>query len=215
MKTQIFTLPYNDNITDYCVEELKKGNIGIFPTDTVYGIGCDSLNISALKKLYDIKNRNLNKPICILVSSIDMAKKFIKKVNSIEEKLMKNFWPGSLTIVFNKSDIVPDLLTSNLNTIGIRMPNNKLCLDIINKFGNPIAMSSANISDNSPDMDLNSLLIDFDNKVDFIVSNEEQNNNNIPSTIVRVVNNEIRVLREGSITKENIVKCFGGNINVR
>ena len=76
-------------------------------------------------------------------------------------------------------------------------------------------MSSANISDNSPDMDLNSLLIDFDNKVDFIVSNEEQNNNNIPSTIVRVENNEIRVLREGSITKENIVKCFGGNINVR
>ena len=214
METQIFFPPYNDNIIDYCVSELEKGNIGILPTDTVYGIGCDSLNIHALKNLYDIKNRNSNKPICILVSSINMAKKFIKKVNPIEEKLMEIFWPGSLTIVFNKSDIVPDLLTSNLNTIGIRMPDNNLCLNIINKFGNPIAMSSANISDNSPDKDLNSLLIDFDNKVDFIVSNEEPNNN-IPSTIVKVENNQIRILREGSITKENIVKCFGGNINVR
>lgn len=214
MKTKILELNYNYNITNYCVEELKKGNIGIFPTDTVYGIGCDALNINAIKKLYDAKNRNLNKPICILVSSIDMAKKFIKEANSIEEKLMRNFWPGSLTIVFNKSNIVPDLLTANLNTIGIRIPNNNLCLNIIDNFENPIAMSSANISDNLPDTDLNSLLIDFNNKVNFIINNKEQNNN-IASTIVRVENNEIRILREGSITKEDIIKCFGGNINVR
>lgn len=214
MKTQIYTFPYCDSMIDYCIKEFKKGNVGIIPTDTVYGIGCDSLNTQALKKLYSIKNRSLDKPICILVSNIKMLNKFVKNVNHIEQKLIETFWPGPLTIIFDKSNIVPDILTSNLNTIGIRMPNNKICIDIIEKYGNPIAMSSANISNKSPNCDLNSLLLDFNNKVSFIITNKTLNTG-VPSTIVKVQNNEIQVLREGSITKNDIIKCFGGNIYVR
>lgn len=214
MRTKIFNLPYNNSLIDYCVEELKKGNIGIFPTDTVYGIGCDSLNIDTIKKLYDIKNRNLNKPINILVSDTNMVNKFVKNINEIEQKLIQEFWPGALTIIFNKSDIVPDLLTSGLGTIGIRMPDSKICLEIINKFGNPLAMSSANISSKSPDADLKSLVEDFNNKVSFIITDDSLDKG-IPSTIVRVENNEIKILRNGSIKKNDIAKCFGGKINVR
>ena len=210
MKTKIFTPPYLQETINYCVEQLKLGNIGVFPTDTVYGVGCDSLNKNAIKSLYEIKERNLNKPINILVSNMKMVKKFVKEISPIEQKLIDNFWPGSLTIVFDKSNIVPDILTSNLNTIGVRMPNNKICLDIIETFGHPLAMSSANIADMPPNTNLENLLIDFNNKVDFIIAND-QGINNIPSTIIKVKNNEIKLIREGSISIKEIHKCLGGN----
>lgn len=214
MKTHIINTPYDNKTIEYCIKELKNGNIGIFPTDTVYGIGCDSLNILALQSLYNIKNRDINKPINILISDTKMVHKYVKNINPIEEKLMNSFWPGALTIIFNKSDIVPDLLTSGLNTIGIRMPNNKICLEIIDKFGKPLAVSSANMTSKTPNFELKGLLEDFDNKVSFII-NDENLNKSIPSTIVRVENNEIKILRKGIISKEDIQKCFGGNINVR
>jgi len=214
MNTRIFHPPYDDITMDYCVEELGKGNIGIFPTDTVYGIGCDSLNTNALKNLYSIKNRDSNKPINVLVSNIDMVNKFAKSINKIEKTLIETFWPGALTIIFDKSDIVPDLLTSGLDTIGIRMPDNEMCLEVINKFGKPLAMSSANIANKAPDFNLKELLTDFDNKVSFII-NDKNLDNKLPSTIVRVENNEIKILRKGSISKSDILNCFGGNINVR
>lgn len=214
MNTKIFKQPFDNNLINHCVNEIEKGSIGVLPTDTVYGIGCDCFNINAIQKLYSIKNRKLNKPINILVSNINMINKVVKRVNPIEKKLIEHFWPGALTIIFDKSDVVPDVLTAGLNTIGIRMPNNKLCLEIINKLKNPIAMSSANISDNDPDETLDNLLLDFNSKVNFIVY-DKYSKYKVPSTIVRVENDEILILREGSITKNDILKCFGGNINVR
>ena len=77
MKTKILEFPYDNTKLNHCVEELKKGNIGIFPTDTVYGIGCDALNINALKKLYEVKKRDFNKPINILISDINMIYKML------------------------------------------------------------------------------------------------------------------------------------------
>ena len=215
MKTQILELPLNNENLNYCVKELKKGNVGIFPTDTVYGIGCDALNINALKKLYEVKKRDYNKPINILISDINMIYKFTKNINNIHKKLIENFWPGCLTIIFDKSELVPDLLTSNLDTIGLRMPGNKVCLDLINAFRSPIATSSANISEEGPSTRVTDSLINtFNNKVSFII-NSGPSKICVPSTIVKVENNEIIILRKGSITKSDIIKCFGGNINVR
>lgn len=143
-----------------------------------------------------------------------MLHKCIKNLNHIEQKLIDYFWPGALTIIFDKNNIVPDILTSGLNTIGIRIPDNKICLELIDKLGRPLATSSANISDKDPAFSINDTIIeDFKNQIDFIIDSGETNK--LPSTIVRVENNEIIILRNGSITKSNIQKCFGGNINVR
>lgn len=137
-----------------------------------------------------------------------MVKKLVKDINPIEQKLMDIFWPGDLTIIFNKSKMVPDLLTSNLDTIGIRMPNNKICLDLINSLGSPLATSSANIADEVPATAIdNKLLASFNNKLDFIIDNGTISRG-VPSTIVRVENNEVKILREGSISLDKINKLI-------
>lgn len=214
METLFLNYNQDPDIINKASSIFKNGGIGIFPTDTVYGIGCNALDIKALEKLYKLKERDFNKPINILVSNPNMINTFVKNINHIERKLIENFWPGALTIIFNKSEIVPKLLTAGLDTIGIRMPNNKIVIELIDKLKEPIAASSANISGKIPATNINNILKDtFNNKIDFIIDNGETYN--IPSTIVRVENNEIRILREGSITKNDILKCFGGNINVR
>lgn len=209
-------LKYNKdlNTINTAINILKDGGIGIFQTDTVYGIGCDYSNINAINKLYLSKKRDINKPINILVSNMEMVNKFVKNINLIEQKLIECFWPGALTIIFNKTDLIPDILTAGLSTVGIRIPNNKMCLELINSFGAPIATSSANLSDENPALYVSdNLKHDFNNIVDFIIDSGKTNGK--PSTIVRVDNNEIKILRNGSITKSDIQKCFGGNINVK
>ena len=137
-----------------------------------------------------------------------MVKKLVKDINPIEQKLMDIFWPGDLTIIFNKSKIVADLLTSDLDTVGIRMPNNKICLDLINTLGNPIATSSANIADEKPAINIDSKVInDFNNKISFIIDSGTILQG-IPSTIVRVENNEVKILRQGSIGLVQIMEVL-------
>ena len=211
MATTIFNDDLDENSKKLIINKLRKGSVGVFPTDTVYGIGCDALNLQALEKLFNIKHRPLDKPINILVSNIDMVKKFTNNINNIEQKLMENFWPGALTIIFDKSNIVPGLLTSGLDTVGIRMPNNDICLDIIDKLGTPIAMSSANISNELPDNNIENLLRDFESKVSFII-NSGSLKSCTPSTIVKVENNNIKLIRKGKIALNDINKCIGGNI---
>lgn len=202
------SLSLNENNINTAASILKNGGIGIFPTDTVYGIGCDFLNINSLTKLFTVKRRNLNKPINILVSNQEMIYKFIKDIGPIERILIDNFWPGPLTIIFNKTSLVPDILTSGLNTIGIRMPKNKVCLDLINEFGSPLATSSANISNENPTSIIDKNLIkNFENKVDFILDSGKIDGG-VPSTIVKVENNKINILREGTISFNDILEVI-------
>ena len=212
MQTTIYHAKFDKTFTNDIINKLKKGAIGIFPTDTVYGIGCDALHTKALQNLYHIKKRDLSKPINVLVSNIDMVQKFVINVHPLEKLLMEKFWPGALTVILDKSSIVPDILTAGLNTIGIRMPNHKLCLKIIEQFGSPLAMSSANLSDKQPITNLGDILNYFDTKVDFVMDGGTIANG-VPSTIVKVENNEIiKILREGSITAKEIETQLGGNI---
>ena len=204
--SSLFLKQENVNIAS---DILKNGGIGIFPTDTVYGIGCDFQNITSLKKIFEIKERNFNKPINILVSNKEMINKLVKDINPIEKILIDNFWPGPFTIIFNKTSLVPDILTSGLNTVGIRMPKNKICLDLIDEFGSPLATSSANISNENPTSVIDENLIkNFENKVDFILDSGKIDGG-IPSTIVRVENdNKINILREGPISFNDIMEVI-------
>ena len=187
---------------------LINGGVGIFPTDTVYGIGCNAFDDLAIKKLFDYKKRDLSKPINVLISNKKMLDKLVNNISDIEQKLMDSFWPGALTIVFKKNPNVSDLLTAGLDSIGVRMPNNQICLELIDNVGLPLATSSANISNDPPIAYINENLIkNFNNKVDFILDFGKIDTI-LPSTIVRVDDDKINILREGPISLNDILEVI-------
>ena len=187
----------------YSAEIIKNGGIVVFPTETVYGIGTNGLDKEAVERLYKIKERPLNKPISLLVSDYEMIEKVVKDINELEYKIMKKFFPGPLTIILNKKDIVPDIVTSRGSTVGIRMPEEEITRKLIEYAGVPIAAPSANISGKPSGIDLQEIIKEFGDKVDCYIDGGKSKIG-IGSTIVKVENNTIKILREGSISKKEI-----------
>ncbi|OGN01514.1 MAG: threonylcarbamoyl-AMP synthase [Candidatus Yanofskybacteria bacterium RIFCSPHIGHO2_02_FULL_41_29] len=136
---------------------LESGGIIICPTDTLYGIGCNALNESAVRKIFSIKERPYAKPLPIIVRNIKWAKElaFVSKKN---EGILGKIWPGRVTAVLPKKEIVPDILTSGQKTVGIRIPNHPLVDRLLKIFGYPIALTSANISGEEPTQDINKII---------------------------------------------------------
>ena len=186
---------------------IKKGGVVIFPTETVYGIGTNGLDENAIRKLYEVKQRPLNKPISLLVNNIEMVEKIAKNITEVEYKLMERFFPGPLTIIFEKRDVVPDILTSNTNTIGIRMPSGEIAKKLIEFAGVPIATSSSNISGKPSGTNITDIKKDFEGKVDCFIDNGESELG-IPSTVIRIIDNIPHILRQGAISEEEIRKVI-------
>ncbi|MBU1160396.1 threonylcarbamoyl-AMP synthase, partial [Patescibacteria group bacterium] len=149
MKTKIIKInPNKPEISKIktAAKILKQGGLVAFPTDTVYGLGADAFNVHAVKKIFQVKKRLTNKPLIILIANKKTVYKLAKNVSINAKKLINKFWPGPLTIVFKKSQIVPEIITGNLDTVGIRMPDNKIALNLIKEAKTPIVATSANIS---------------------------------------------------------------------
>lgn len=185
----------------------KRGEIVIFPTETVYAIGTNGLDEEAIKKLYKIKQRPLDKPTSLLVSDMEMVKNLARDITEKEYKLMKTFFPGPLTIILKKKDIVPNILTGNTNTIGIRMPENEIARKLIEYANVPIAAPSANIANKPSGTNIENIINDFKETVDYYIDGGESKIG-LGSTIVKIENNVPIILREGSITKEQIYECL-------
>jgi L-threonylcarbamoyladenylate synthase len=182
---------------------IKNGGIVVFPTETVYGIGTNGLDKEAVERLYKVKERPLSKPISLLVSDFEMIERVAKNISEIEYKIIKKFFPGPLTIILNKKDIVPDIVTSGGSTVGIRMPDEEITRKLIEYAGVPIAAPSANISDKPCKIDVQDIIKEFGDSVDYFIDGGKSKLG-ISSTIVKVENNTIKILREGSISKKEI-----------
>jgi len=135
-----------DKAVKKIIEILKKGGIIAFPTDTVYGIAADPNILKAVKKLFWIKKRALRKAIPILISSKSVLKKVVKKVTVSARILTDKYWPGALTIILPKSRLIPSFVTKGSKNVAIRIPDNKIALQIIKAAGGMLAVTSANIS---------------------------------------------------------------------
>lgn len=180
---------------------LDEDGIIIFPTDTVYGIGCNCYSEKALKKLFSFKNRPLSKPINVLTDSYEKIKTIAKSINAKEEELIKKYLPGDLTIILDKKKEVPDLLTASLDTVGVRIPNNDMALTILGNYKYPLATTSVNLSGESPGIEVSDFIEEFKDKVDVIVDGGKSKIG-VASTIVRVEDNKINILREGNLKVE-------------
>lgn len=182
---------------------IRQGGIIVFPTETVYGIGTNGLDSKAISKVYHVKQRPLNKPISLLVSSLEMVKAVTENISDIEYKLMEAFFPGPLTIILKKNKAVPNNLTNNTDTVGIRLPDNIIARKLIEYANVPIATPSANISGKPSGINIQDIIKDFGDKVDYYIDGGPSKLG-IGSTIVKIDGNEPIILRKGSISEEEI-----------
>ncbi len=188
-------------------ETIQKGEIVVFPTETVYAIGTNGLDEEAIRKLYKIKQRPFDKPTSLLVSDMKMVEALVADITDKEYKLMKTFFPGPLTIILKKKNIVPNILTGNTGTIGIRMPENEIARKLIAYANVPIAAPSANIANKPSGTNIENIINDFKETVDYYIDGGESKIG-LGSTIVKIENNVPIILREGSIAKEQIYECL-------
>ena len=181
---------------------INQGGVVIFPTDTVYGIGCDPYNKASIEKIYKIKSRHITKSVTVLTYSIETAEK-IAQFDQLAKKIVKKFWPGPLTIILKVTDEKIKKSLNLENKIAIRVPDHKCTLELLKKC-NYLVGTSANISGDVPYTNPKECLKkmqDYDVFVDggIITSNGE-------STIIEIENEEIKIIREGSLTKEEILQ---------
>ena len=182
---------------------IREGNLVLFPTETVYGIGANALDETAVSKIFKAKGRKSDNPLIVHISNTEMLKELVTDIGDVEKILMEKFWPGPLTIIFNKTKIVPNNVSANLDTVGIRMPSNRIALELITRANVPIAAPSANISGKPSGTLIEDIIDELDGKVDYIIDTGITDIG-VESTVVRVIENKVYILRPGKITKEDI-----------
>lgn len=186
---------------------IKQGKIVVFPTETVYGIGTNGLDEQAVKKLYEVKQRPLNKPITLLVSNMEMVNEIAREITETEYKIMGKFFPGPLTIILKKKNIIPDMVTAGQDTVGVRMPSGEIAKKLVELAGVPIAAPSANISGEPSGTDLQEIKKSFEGKADCFIGGGISEIG-LSSTIVQVIDGKPVILRQGIITLEQINKIL-------
>lgn len=175
------------------VELFESGKIAILPSDTVYGIFADATNVEAIKRVDEAKGSN--KPHLMVVSSIEMLKEYVSEIDDLQEKIIKEYWPNTLTILFKKNSKISDELTKGSPFVGVRMPNNKFLLELLNEYKKPLLSSSANITNEKVITNVKMLDDRLKSKIDYIY--DAGNLSDIASTLIKVENNKIIFLREG------------------
>ena len=198
-----------------CFDEIKdsanvvsNGGIIIYPTDTLYGLGADILNEESLLRIYDIKGRPNDMALPVLVSGWEMVRSISSEVNVIGEKLAARFWPGQLTLVIRANDNLSTILTGGRGTIAVRQPDHWIAQQIIEQVGNPIVGTSANLS-GSPDLvEASDLAPELGHLVDRIIICGLKPFG-VGSTVVDITGEQPKLLRETSISIEDIQSALG------
>lgn len=187
-------------------DAIKAGKNIVFKTDTVYGIGANAFDGHAVEKIFEIKGRPLNKPLCVLITDEEMLKELVDCISPVEQKLMDNFWPGPLTIKFKKKEnILPDIVSAGDEFVRVRLLESGIAYDLIKVANVPIVAPSANISGSATGIDIDRIIEELGEKSDYIIDSGNINSD-ITSTIVEVKDEKVIIIREGKIKKEEIAQ---------
>lgn len=181
---------------------LDEDKLIVFPTETVYGIAGNALNVEVIDKLFQAKKRDYSKPFSLMLSDINKIKD-IAYVSADEEKIINKFMPGPITLILKKKDCISDLATASRDTVGVRIPDHFIALSILKSIDYPLATSSANISGRSNNSDITDIINDLENYVNIFIKGNISSNL-LASTVVEIKDNEVNILRSGIISKENI-----------
>lgn len=183
------------------IEALKEGELIVYPTETVYGLGANALNEAAVKKVYMVKQRPFDMPLSVAVRDLDMLEQ-VAVLDDRERKLVKKFMPGPLTLLVTKRPIVPDILTSASIEVGIRIPNHPFALKLIEKFG-PLTSTSANIHSRPNPTTTTEAMEELGDAIRFYIDCGLPELRQ-PSTILQVNDGKVDIIRRGPITLEQI-----------
>lgn len=184
------------------IRTLKNGGVVAHATDTCYGFACDALNEKAVARLYELKKMPLSKPVSILVSDIELAKKY-GEFNEKALELAKKFWPGALTIIVKRKSQLPNFLNPDNTTVGFRLPSDRLSIELVRGLGHPVTTTSANVSGEPSTYSIAEINVRFANeklRPDFIIDSGDLNRKNLPSTVVDVSKGDLRIVRKGNVT---------------
>lgn len=206
MKTEIIKVnPNNIDISRVkkAARVIKGGGLVAFPTETVYGLGADALNPRAVAKIFEAKKRPLGDPLIVHISKKEDLFKLAKEISNTAMELIGKFWPGPLTVVLNKSDIVPYIVTAGLDTVAIRMPANQIALTLIKEAETPISAPSANLFGRPSPTTSQHVLDDLEGKVDLIIDGGKTDIG-LESTILDLTQDVPSVLRPGGVSMEKL-----------
>lgn len=208
METRLISA-FDKSELDYSLKLLADNEIIAIPTETVYGIACDIYSPFAAAKIYELKKRESKKPLSAHVSSIEMAESVIAPPNDIFYKLAERFLPGALAIIVKKNPAVSDDITSRFDTISIRYPDDAACLKLIEEYGKPLAATSANLSGEASLVSSDEVYSKFSGQIPAIVIGESKLKRE--STIISLIDDELKILREGAIPSGEILKFIREN----
>jgi len=176
------------------VSVLREGGVIAYPTDTIYGIGCDIMNKRAIERIYRIKSRDKKTPFSFICSDLKNISDYAK-VSNYAYKTMKRLLPGPYTFILEGSRMVPKIMLTKRKTAGIRVPDHEICLKLVKELGNPIISTSASIPDGEIFMDPSLLHDHFGASIDLVIDGGPVSDE--PSSVVSLIDDEPEVLREG------------------
>lgn len=208
MRTKIMK---GEEAIDYGVRLINSGQVVAFPTETVYGLGADATNEEAVKRIFTAKGRPQDNPLIVHIGQLQDIYNITTNINNDALKLIDAFMPGPLTIVLNKSRLIPDVVTAGLNTVGVRMPANQLARDFINACGVPLAAPSANISAHISPTTAEHVYNDLNTRIPLIID-DGLCQGGIESTVIDLSGDIIAILRPGLITKAMIEAVLGKEV---
>ena len=187
---------------------LDNDKLVIFPTETVYGIGANALKEDVVNKIFKAKGRPSNNPLIVHLKNKDEISKYAYISNEIEQKLIDTFMPGPFTLILQKKNIIPNNVTCNMNTVGIRIPIDEVAHHLLDILDYPIAAPSANLSSKPSGTRVSDIFDEFNGKVSYIIDGGESRIG-LESTVCKVIDNVPTILRPGFITKEDIEEVIG------
>ena len=201
METKVYT-PFE---YEKVVNDLLNGEVVGFPTETVYGLAIVFDDKKAFDKLYEIKNRSITKPISMMVANTNMLSN-VSIIDKNSQKVIDAFMPGAITIILKAKEDLPYFVTFNQETIGIRIPTNEVALKILEKVNKPLLVTSANISNEPSLIKASDVFEKFNGLIASLI--DEDAINGVSSTVVDV-RNDIKIYRQGPISKNDIEKVLG------
>jgi len=211
MKPRVFKIdPFNIDyeLLKQAAEVIHNRGLVAFPTETVYGLGANALDGKAVSEIFEAKNRPLDDPLIVHIAESADLGRLAKEVPPEAERLINRFWPGPLTIVLKKTDLVPDLVTTGLSTVAVRMPAGIIARKLIQVSGLPIAAPSANVFGRPSPTTARHVVDDLDGKID-IVLDGGNTEIGVESTVVEFAGGRVLVLRPGGVSVEELRKIVG------